>query len=70
MLEPLPLIQNPVDIPSRGITSQELSGNELWSKGPSLVEPDQLQKKDSDMPDECSEELTASEKQKIVDLYT
>jgi hypothetical protein len=65
-----PGIQNPADILSRGVTPQDLSRNELWSKGPSLVEPDQLQEEDSDMPDECSEELTASEKQKTHNLLT
>ena len=56
-----PGILNPADIPSRGITVEELSRSTLWRTGPDLAQiPDSggLMSTD-DLPDECVAEMKA-----------
>ena len=54
---------NPADLPSRGLTTLELSVNQLWRQGPEWllvgVNPCSEPQMPSAMPEECSLELKA-----------
>ena len=52
--------QNPADIPSRGMSIEELRESTLWWKGPKDLDIDQ--ERCEQMPSECMDELRASER--------
>ena len=50
---------NPADLPTRGLTTEELSRNTLWRNGPDLVQiPENVQLSD-DLPEPCTAEMKA-----------
>ena len=50
---------NPADLPSRGLTTEELSRSTLWRGGPDLSQiPENVQLSD-DLPESCSAEMKA-----------
>ena len=54
-----PGMLNPADLPTRGLTTEELSRNTLWRNGPDLVQiPENVQLSD-DLPEPCTAEMKA-----------
>jgi hypothetical protein len=59
-----PGVSNPADLPSRGLSFDELVGNTLWFNGPSwLTNPTIMEDNIAQMSDECAVELKAKERE-------
>ena len=58
---------NPVDLPSRGMTSIDLVGSVLWRYGPSwLTQVEPYVEDELVMPEECMKEMKASSQHVMV----
>ena len=62
---------NPADLPSRGLTLLQLSGNELWHSGPDWLHASTSSEEEpqpSNMPEECVAEMKAKPTQPVHSL--
>ena len=62
---------NPADLPSRGLTLLQLSGNELWHSGPDWLHASTSSEEEpqpSNMPEECLAEMKANPTQPVHSL--
>ena len=54
--------ENPADIPSRGLTPQELADSQLWTNGPSWLKEGEFNSlPDLQMPEDCRAEMKKAE---------
>lgn len=56
---------NPADLPSRGLTLQELSTSRLWINGPAWLMSDSDKPPNPPMPDECLAEIRVRDKTEL-----
>ena len=64
-----PGLENPVDVPSRGITTTELAASKLWHGGPEWLRSEVVgvdcPRREMVMPTECAAELRIKDKKLI-----